>query len=614
MPDHTANREILIDTTERGTRRPGPRQGEQIDCNGEVAFNEALRVVRALETAGFRRRDSTTGPADQKVWSCCAFSCRYVGYVTTVSIEEFSPDVSDGAIDSDNSYSQIADSANRPTDGPGLDVWQDASRGRVRRLRSFHLQLLQAESSMAVSFLADLSEGSEVLVEASGGRYQKKPVLVEGKERIWWLRQPVTMESRFSSEDILSATVARVPAKSVESNNCDGLSVGIEVYSRPHGSGSARLLTVCLINRGEAVGSLDEKCLFQAHFKVAVASPNGAGNILPYPSVSAESPDQEERSLALLYRKYETFGVGHGCAADWEVDPVENRAILVSAEALPEFETPSITPDVRRNDGTLVEVPMAALAGLVPDDDGFAALSEVVDLYERWVGEREQEISELLESHKTSASQHLEECRRCVTRMRLGLEYLMKDEKARKAFMLSNHAVLLQQICTQGEVRTASYDGRQQRIAFSEGYRDPSGLEPPPGRGSWRAFQVAFLLMAAQSAADGNAPDRGTVELIWFPTGGGKTEAYLGLAAFSIFMRRLAGPEDIGVQVLMRYTLRLLTAQQFQRASGLICAMEYLRRKSPQELGSNSFSIGIWLGGTTSPNRRQDAIRNLIPS
>ena len=260
---------------------------------------------------------------------------------------------------------------------------------------------------------------------------------------------------------------------------------------------------MCLINRGEAVGSLDEKCLFQAHFKVAVASPNGAGNILPYPSVSAESPDQEERSLALLYRKYETFGVGHGCAADWEVDPVENRAILVSAETLPEFETPSITPHVRRNDGTLVEVPMAALAGLVPDDDGFAALSEVVDLYERWVGEREQEISELLESHKTSASQHLEECRRCVTRMRLGLEYLMKDEKARKAFMLSNHAVLLQQICTQGEVRTASYDGRQQRIAFSEGYRDPSGLEPPPGRGSWRAFQVAFLLMAAQSAADG---------------------------------------------------------------------------------------------------------------
>ena len=117
--------------------------------------------------------------------------------------------------------------------------------------------------------------------------------------------------------------------------------------------------------------------------------------------------------------------------------------------------------------------------------------------------------------------------------------------------------------------------------------------------------------MAAHSAVDGKAPDRSTVELIWFPTGGGKTEAYLGLAAFSIFMRRLAGPEDSGVQVLMRYTLRLLTAQQFQRASSLICAMEHLRRKCPEELGNNPFSIGIWLGGTTTPNRRVEATKKL---
>ena len=528
----------------------------------------------------------------------------------SVSIEEFSDDVSDGANYSESSYSEMSDSANRPTEGQSLDAWQDEVEAESD---DFDLSTSNSykPSSMAVSFLADLPEESEVVVEVTGGRYQKKSVLVEGHERIWWLRQPVTMKSRFSSTDIPLNGVAKVSAKSVESNNCDGLNVGIEVYSRPHGSGSDRLLTVCLINRETAVAPLDEKCLFQAHFKVKIASTDGAPNILPYPSVSAESPDQEEQSLALLYRKYQTFGVGHGCAADWEVDPVQNRAILVSAEALPEIETPSITPDVLRKDGTLVEVPMAALAGLVPGEDGFAALSEVVDLYEEWVGEREQEIRELIDPHKLAASRHMEECRRCITRMRLGLEYLMRDENARKAFMLSNHAVLLQQICTQGEVRTASYDDRQQRINFSEDYRDPSGQEPPHGRGSWRAFQVAFLLMAAQSAADGHAPDRSTVELIWFPTGGGKTEAYLGLAAFSIFMRRLAGSEDNGVQVLMRYTLRLLTAQQFQRASGLICTMEYLRRKSPEELGHNSFSIGIWLGGDTSPNRRQDAVRNL---
>ena len=248
---------------------------------------------------------------------------------------------------------------------------------------------------------------------------------------------------------------------------------------------------------------------------------------------------------------------------------------------------------------------------LFPEMMALLALSEVVDLYDGWVRERERDIQSLPEEHQSAASQHLDECRRCIRRMRSGLEYLKEDETANKAFRLANHAVLLQQICTQGEVRKASYDDLKHRFNFSEDYRDPSGLEIPSGRGSWRAFQVAFLLMAAHSAADGNALDRSTVELIWFPTGGGKTEAYLGLAAFSIFMRRIAAPEDTGVQVLMRYTLRLLTAQQFQRASGLVCAMEYLRRKCPEELGREWFSIGIWLGSATTPNHAKDAIGDL---
>ncbi|HWQ91958.1 MAG TPA: helicase-related protein, partial [Clostridia bacterium] len=131
------------------------------------------------------------------------------------------------------------------------------------------------------------------------------------------------------------------------------------------------------------------------------------------------------------------------------------------------------------------------------------------------------------------------------------------------------------------------------------------------GRGSWRPFQIAFLLMCVQSAARGDAPeDRETVELIWFPTGGGKTEAYLGLAAFAIFYRRLVNILDTGTHALMRYTLRLLTAQQFQRASGLICAMEHLRRSHQEELGTAEFRIGIWLGGDTTPNDRAEALRH----
>ena len=124
---------------------------------------------------------------------------------------------------------------------------------------------------------------------------------------------------------------------------------------------------------------------------------------------------------------------------------------------------------------------------------------------------------------------------------------------------------------------------------------------------SWRAFQIAFFLLSIQSLVEKDSLDRETVDLIWFPTGGGKTEAYLGVAAFQMFYRRLLDPTDAGVDIIMRYTLRLLTADQFQRASRLICAMEYVRRENENELGRIPYSIGIWVGSKTSPNTNKEA-------
>ncbi len=129
-----------------------------------------------------------------------------------------------------------------------------------------------------------------------------------------------------------------------------------------------------------------------------------------------------------------------------------------------------------------------------------------------------------------------------------------------------------------------------------------------PRKTKWRPFQLAFILINLRAFTDPASPDRSIVDVIWFPTGGGKTEAYLGLAALVILLRRMGRPANAGTTVLMRYTLRLLTTQQFQRAASLICALELMRRASPEELGSTPISIGLWLGGAVTPNRSAQAI------
>ena len=462
------------------------------------------------------------------------------------------------------------------------------------------------QSSMGISFLARIPEDTELFVEAKGGRYRRQTVTVNGQPREWWLRTPVEVKARFTAQELLPNGLRAIRPPEYETQNCEDLNIVIEVYSRSYNSSDPqmRMLTVCLVNRTPSTGQVDEQSLFQSWFRVGF-EPEGIPKIQPYPSLIKNIGDEEE-SLSLLYRSYETFGVGHGCAADW-TQPTDSTGVnSLTAEAIPECEVPSITPNVLREDMTNVEVSMKALGGLLPDDDGLSSLKEVISLYRSWINSQKQRV-DIPAGLSNAAKRHLINCTLALTRMEEGLALLETDPLVLQAFQLANHAVLLQQLCSVGETRRFKYDKQNKKYTFSTPYSEPNITKIPPGKGSWRPFQIAFLLISLSSTANPSADDRETVDLLWFPTGGGKTEAYLGLTAFSIFLRRLKNPEDSGTQVLMRYTLRLLTSQQFQRASSLICAMEIIRQKGSFALGTTPFSIGLWLGGRTTPNTNNDA-------
>lgn len=611
MVDHIKGRRAVFEFLRAELVGPSP-QGEEIDCTGEVHFESAS------ESYGpWRQKES-----GEEILLRDRPAKRYgVGvlypYGTSLGDEDSATASDDGEISTglgDNSDS-TADDVITEEAVEDIERIGERSARKGSDQESDDLDLSSANtyrpSSMAVSFLAEIPTGSSLTVNAIGGRYVRKRVLVEGKERIWWLRSPVSLQEEFDISETDPERSVKLPASKSESTNADGLQLEITAFVRPHKIPGTRLITVCLINRTPTSATPDECSLFQSSFKAWIHASDGKPRILPYPRPPADQLDDEEQSLSLLYRDVETYAVGHGCAADWQADQAERKAVHVTAECMPAVETPSITPDIRKEDGTPLEVSMSVLAGLVPEDDGVATLQEIIDLYRDWIQKKRGQIASLDIRHHAAAERHLADCAECATRMQAGLDYLKSDHDAMRAFRLANHAVLLQQIHSRREPRRVRYDAKEGRIAFLEAYEEPSPLMPVDGKGKWRAFQIGFLLMALKSSAIPDDVDRRTVELIWFPTGGGKTEAYLGLAAFSAFMRRIKQPGDSGVHVIMRYTLRLLTAQQFQRASGLICAMEYLRRRSPEDLGEGEFSIGIWLGGSTTPNKRDEAVRKL---
>ncbi|MFF7216898.1 DISARM system helicase DrmA [Streptomyces sp. NPDC008238] len=378
------------------------------------------------------------------------------------------------------------------------------------------------------------------------------------------------------------------------------------------------LVTLFLVNTTET----DSNSALHWAFQVELSA-NGADDAAVFlprhePGSGGDGADREEqRRLAMAYRFSPEFAVGHATgvhATASETDPM--RAVEICTKAAPEHtiaqtDAPSADsdPDLPELGDLLVDMKILAAcekhdlrAGLMPLVAGYRAW---IERAEAWVGQNGQHLDE----YRAQAEEALTDAKRTADRIEAGIELVLKNNDALAAFQFANSAMHLQRIHTRVAAARRRDASRDVEAVFLD--------EDQPANRSWRPFQLAFLLLNLPALTDPAHPERTTgagavADLLWFPTGGGKTEAYLGLTAYTLAIRRLRpdlGGLDArhGVAVLMRYTLRLLTIQQFQRATALICACEVLRRANEKRWGTEPFRIGLWVGGRVSPNTTDQA-------
>lgn len=396
-------------------------------------------------------------------------------------------------------------------------------------------------------------------------------------ERKGYLRKPLIERTITLSVGALAKLGASEKGIAVE--GADGV-VLVGRMTRTHarsggGDDVVRAVSLFVENAREAPAEdrdlREEKTLFQVELRVGFA-----GGILARETRSAVR-DRDELVSDVQFRDVREYAVGHGVSVHVLETGEGGRALRVGTCFVPRSEVKTVRARTQL-DGETVETRMEALATLSSAEEVERALGGLPRAYERWITDMEARGATLTEPHRRETVAALaDRARAARARIEEGVRLLAASDEARRVFAWANRCMA-----------------------------QASRLSRPKDEPAWRLFQLGFLLLALPSTLDGAHPDREIVELIYFPTGGGKTEAYLGLIACVLLARRLRGRgtphEGLGVAVLLRYTLRLLTLDQLERAARLVCALEVLRRERPAELGATRFSIGLWVGQSASAN------------
>ncbi|MGF6763374.1 ribosomal protein L24E [Paraburkholderia sp. GAS33] len=471
-------------------------------------------------------------------------------------------------------------------------------------------------SSFGMTFCVD-SDAERIEVEARWGSYERVPndehelTRPNGQKVKVWQRIPC------GGKLVLPLIEGVISHQAPDANRP---SVRVQGSVRAKTANGDRLVTLFLINAQEEPDTnRDTAWLFQPELIVRAEADVPKRAIFRRRPVSdAGGMDTERESLEMIYRNRVEFAVGHGVAVHAETADDVTLATVVRTAVLPQYEvqvteTPGLDPADRPAMKEMVAsglLDMQQLATL-----GVTELVDALNLltkdYAEWIVEQRKRIGEDVVGYDAQAGQALDRCQDIQTRLQQGIDTLKCDEKSLAAFRFANRAMAIQRV--RGQYALEVRRGRDVTVDQFEKSKNRS----------WRPFQLAFLLLSIPSLADPTHLDRvqpmeAHADLLWFPTGGGKTEAYLGVAAFTMAIRRLQGKlggfdGSRGLAVIMRYTLRLLTLQQFQRATALICAMEVLRREAltngDSALGHEPFTIGLWVGNKVTPGTTEDSHR-----
>ena len=451
--------------------------------------------------------------------------------------------------------------------------------------------LMRYPTSMGITFSVDLARATSCQISIDAARYVPSGTSsgeASGDQGRSWRKRADRPDSWIREQQSIPPidwNISNPGAKKVDV--VPGLQ--LYVYCRQPKNNKVAVSVALRNTQVQPTGGLRDA---YAWFQVGVEVTSAENAIVDRSSFGILGDDVDLRSTALLYRNARVFAIGHGCAATWDREVTGPGIGRIASTFVPRQEVSRARPGGTSAD---VDLRMSTL-GTATNKELAENLGQLVADYRQWIDQLEESVrnseADVDGALRAVADEHIVRARLAAARIQRGIDRIISDPDIGRAFRLANAAMQMQR-------------ARQDWIR-----KGAIGVVGDGANQGWRPFQIAYILLNLPGISDPEHDDREIADLLWFPTGGGKTEAYLGLVAFTILYRRLKDREALGVAVIMRYTLRLLTIQQFERATMLLCSLERLRLRE-SDLGKRPFSIGLWVGQAATPNTLAEAHKSL---